>query len=368
MRLEAECGDRLSQTSRKRSNRYCHVSRITQDGTLTTHYGGAMGIDLPKASHGSKLSIFAIGPDTLGKESAMLRHLSLSVLAPLLLSTPAIAAPDLPVGTCVSAASGQLTCDLRAVVPATLDRLEHVTETSVQSIMLDPFEGTAAWSMLVDTTHQTPIGLLTDNRYDGVRADLASMIDLSTDRRMIEVHAFDGTLQTLVPFGATQADAIAALDALGATPVDPQDRSGLYLAGLSAIERLAALDADRKALVLFIDGLSGASDSSVNRLVTAANEAGISIIGMAYASGEGDLANHLDLREMATQTDGTMLYPSMTNQRLSDDNLRGFFATLENGGTLELSMDATMPGENVHVRALYSDGRTMDGTLSVPVQ
>lgn len=298
----------------------------------------------------------------------MSRHLSLFVLAPLLLSTPSLAAPDLPIGTCVSAASGQLTCDLRAVVPATLDKLEHLTDATAQSVMLSPFEGTAAWAMLVDTTHELPIGLITDDRYAGIRADLVSMIDQSSERRMIEVHAFDGTLQTLAPFGTDPAEAVSALDALATMQVDPQDRSGLYLAGLTAIERLAALDADRKALVLFIDGLSGASDSSVNRLVAAANEAGVSIIGMAYASGEADLANHLELREMAAQTDGTMLYPSMTNQRLSDDNLRGFFATLENGGTLELSMGTMMPGEAVRVRALYSDGRTMDGTLSVPVQ
>lgn len=296
----------------------------------------------------------------------MLRRLSLIVLTPLLLSTPTLAAPDLPVGTCMSAASGQLTCDLRAVVPATLDRLERVTNATAQSVMLSPFEGTAAWAMLVDTTHERPIGLLTNDRYAGIHADLASMIELSGDRRLIEVHTFDGTLRTLTPFGASTTDALSALSALASTQVDPQDRSGLFLAALTAIERLAALDADRKALVLFTDGLSGASDASVNRLIDAANAAGVSIIGMAYASGEAHLANHLDLREMATLTNGTTLYPSMTNQRLSDDNLRSFFATLENGGTLELSMEA--PGEAVHVRAVYSDGRTMDGTLSVLAQ
>lgn len=298
----------------------------------------------------------------------MPRHLSLLVLAPLLLSTPTLAAPDLPVGTCVSASSGQLTCDLRAVVPATLDKLEHVTDASAQSVMLEPFDGTAAWAMLVDTTHATPVGLITDDRYGGVRADLADMIDQSGDQRLIAVHTFDGTLQTLVPFGTDQDQAIAALEGMVTTQVDPQDRSGLFLAALTAIDDLAALDADRKALVLFTDGLSGASAGSVNRLIEAANSAGVSIIGMAYAGGEADLANHLELRAMAAATEGTMLYPSMTNQRLSDDNLRGFFATLENGGTLELSMEAARPGEAVRVRALYSDGRTMDGELSVPVQ
>lgn len=296
----------------------------------------------------------------------MLRRLSLLVLTPLFLSNTALAAPDLPVGTCMSAASGQVTCDLRAVVPATLDRLERVTNTTAQSVRLEPFDGTAAWAMLVDTTHERPIGLLTDDRYDGIRDDLASMIEQSGDRRMIEVSTFDGTLQTLAPFGANPAEAIAALDSLASTPIEQQDRSGLFLAALTTIETLAALDADRKALVLFIDGLSGASAASMNRLIAAASEADISIIGMGYASGEADLANHLGLREMAAQTGGTTLYPSMTNQRLSDDNLRGFFATLENGGTLELSME--MPGEAVHVRALYSDGRTMDGMLSIPPQ
>jgi hypothetical protein len=66
----------------------------------------------------------------------------------------------------------------------------------------------------------------------------------------------------------------------------------------------------------------------------------------------------------ATQTKGTTLYPSMMNQRLSDDNLRGFFATLENGGTLELSMEPPAR-EGFPIRALYSDGRTMDGALSI---
>jgi hypothetical protein len=55
----------------------------------------------------------------------------------------------------------------------------------------------------------------------------------------------------------------------------------------------------------------------------------------------------------------------MTNQRLNDDNMRGFFATLENGGTIELSMEASEM-DSVRVRAIYSDGRTMDGELTLP--
>ncbi|MEQ8658524.1 MAG: hypothetical protein RIC24_14580 [Hyphomicrobiales bacterium] len=303
----------------------------------------------------------------------MLRHLSLLVLTPLsfglALALPATAAPDLPVGTCMaSSTDGQITCDLRAVVPATLDKLERVNSAMQgESLVVTPFEGTAAWLMLVDTTHQAPVGLITDDRYGGIRADLNDMIALSNDSRLVEVQAYDGTLQTLAPFGADASVAATALEGLQAVQVDPQDRSGLYLSALSAVERLAELEADRKALVLFTDGLQNASDSSVNRLIDAAEAAGVTIIGMAYAGGEADLANHLDLREMAAQTQGTTLYPSMTNQRLSDDNLRGFFATLENGGTLELSMDDSSI-DSVRLRALYSDGRTMDGELSLPSQ
>jgi hypothetical protein len=299
----------------------------------------------------------------------MLRSLSLLIAAPLglgvALSLPAIAAPDLPTGTCMSDTGGQITCDLRAVVPATLDKIERINGAmNGENLMVTPFEGTAAWLMLVDETHQSPVGLITDDRYGGIRADLSDMIEQAGDRRLIEVQTYDGTLETLSPFGADPSQAVASLDALQAEEVAPQDRSGLYLSALSAIERLAALEADRKALVLFTDGLQNASASSVNRLIDAADEAGVSIIGMAYAAGEADLANHLDLRAMAEQTQGTTLYPSMTNQRLSDDNLRGFFATLENGGTLELSMDATEM-DSVRVRALYSDGRTMDGELAI---
>jgi hypothetical protein len=299
----------------------------------------------------------------------MLRSLSLLIAAPLslgvALSIPAIAAPDLPTGTCMSGDDGQITCDLRAVVPATLDKVEQINGAmDGQSLMVTPFAGTAAWLMLVDTTHQSPVGLLTDDRYGGVRADLAAMIDQAGERRLIEVQAFDGTLRTLAPFGADAAQAVAGLNDLQAEQLAPQDRSRLYVSALAAVERLAALDADRKALVLFTDGRQNASTASVDRLIEAADEAGVIIIGMAYAGGEADLANHLDLRAMAEQTQGTTLYPSMTNQRLSDDNLRGFFATLENGGTLELSMEAAEM-DSVRVRALYSDGRTMDGELTV---
>jgi hypothetical protein len=300
----------------------------------------------------------------------MLRSLSLLLAAPLglgvALSLPAVAAPDLPNGTCITGAGGHITCDLRAVVPATLDKIERINDAmNGDSLMVTPFEGTAAWLMLVDETHQSPIGLITDDRYGGIRADLTDMIEQASDRRLIEVQTYDGTLETLSPFGADPNQALANLDRLQAQEVAPQDRSGLYLSALSAIERLAALDADRKALVLFTDGRQNASTSSVNRLIDAADEAGVIIIGMAYAGGEADLANHLDLREMASRTQGTTLYPSMTNQRLSDDNLRGFFATLENGGTLELSMES-VDTNAVRVRALYSDGRTMDGMLSIP--
>lgn len=297
----------------------------------------------------------------------MLRRLTLLVLTPLFMSNPALAAPNVLISGCMSDTTGQLTCDLRAVVPAPLGMLEHLNDGFSESVTLDQFEGTAAWSMVVDTTHELPVGLITDDRYDGIRADLADMIELSSDRRMIEVHAFDGTLRTLAAFGDDQQDALNALDELGANSVDPQDRSGLFLSAITAIDRLAELEADRKALVLFTDGLSGASDASIDRLITAANAADVSIIGMAYASGEAHLANHLELRVMADQTAGTTLYPSMTNQRLSDDNMRGFFATLENGGTVQLSSDMAQ-AEDVLVRATYLDGRIIYETLSVAAQ
>lgn len=294
----------------------------------------------------------------------MLRHLSLLVLTPLVFSMPVAAAPDTPVGTCMSSDNGQLTCDLRAVVPATLNSVEHLSADMTQNLMVQPFDGTAAWSLVVDTTHEMPVGLITDDRYGGIRADIAAIIDQASDSRLIEVHAYDGTLETLVPFGSVGV--ATSLDALMPMNVDPADRSGFYLAGLTAIERLAALEADRKALVLFTDGLTGASDSSVQRLINAANDAGVTIIGMAYAGSEADLANHLELRVMASATQGTTVYPSMTNQRLNDDNMRGFFATLENGGTLELSASDMMVDEPILIRASYSDGRMMDGMLTLP--
>lgn len=296
--------------------------------------------------------------------------LALLVLATLALSvhaSTASAASDTPAGTCSPlSASDRLACDVRAVVPATLQRLEQLTDgMSGESLTYQQFDGTAAWLMLVDTTHQTPMGLLTDDRYAGIRADLTDMINATSDRRLVSVQTYDGTIETLASFGASPGEAVSALDTLATMTADAGTRVGLYDAAREAIDELAALDADRKALVLFSDGLSGALGPRMNLLVRAARDSGVAIIGMAYTGGEADLANHLDLRRLATRTDGTVLYPAMMNQRLSDDNLRGFFATLENGGTLEVPADAS--SDAVLVRAFYSDGRMLDGELTLPM-
>ncbi len=295
--------------------------------------------------------------------------LASGVLAPLALSTQvstALADSDTPAGTCtLSTVPDRIACDVRAVVPAALQRLEHATNgMGGEPLAYEPFGGTAAWLMLVDTTHEAPIGLLTNDRYDGIRADLTAMINATSERRLVAVQTYDGEIETLTPFGAPPVEAINALDTLSTMPAGAGTRADLYDATLAAIEELAALNADRKALVIFSDGLSGALGPRVNLLVQAARDAGVAIIGMAYTGGEADLANHLDLRRLATRTDGTVLYPAMMNQRLSDDNLRGFFATLENGGTLEVPADALASSDTIAIRAYYSDGRAMEGELT----
>ncbi len=291
---------------------------------------------------------------------------SLPLALGLAAATPALAETDLPHGTCVAGETGGYVCDLRAVVPAWLTAIDHVEGIgSGETLVLEPFEGTAAYLMLVDTTHATPIGLRTDDRYGGIRADLIDMMEASGPRRLIEVQAYNGELDTLTSFGAPVPQAIAGLEQLRAQTAEPHVRADLYLSALGAIDTLAALDADRKALVLFTDGLHDAPHWSLDGLVGAAEAADITIIGMAYVHGEAGLANHLGIRELASRTQGTVLYPSMTNQRLSDDNLRGFFGALDNGGTIELAIDDPSTG-TIPVRAQYSDGRTMDGVLSLP--
>lgn len=132
---------------------------------------------------------------------------------------------------------------------------------------------------------------------------------------------------------------------------------------LTAIERLAAVDARRRILVLMSSGPPADTAFTADQVIAAANEAGVRIVGVGYAFRESDVPQLQALRRLAAETNGAFVMAPLTNRPLPDDVRTGLLANLTTFGILTAdSPNAAMP-DAVDVTLSFPEGR--DSTFAV---
>ncbi|MEI6704166.1 MAG: VWA domain-containing protein, partial [Deltaproteobacteria bacterium] len=130
----------------------------------------------------------------------------------------------------------EVTCDGKAVESRATPYADNPLNLSAMLILVDTSVGT---SKLPRTT-----------TIELNKQAIADILNRSRPNNLIGLSTFANDLVELTPVGAPAADTLAALSKLKADGMGTR----IYRRAMDAIEKLSAVKADRKALVIFSDG------------------------------------------------------------------------------------------------------------------
>ncbi|MGB7334696.1 MAG: FHA domain-containing protein [Salaquimonas sp.] len=216
-------------------------------------------------------------------------------------------------------------------------------------------EQKSAWLYLIDTSNPKRQSIVTRN------AELvAGQVRNSNDRRLVGVASFSSGMEMILPIAAVHNNTDARLSSIKATGVTTE----FFAASLEAVKRLASVQADRKALVIFSDGEAEDTAYSREDVVKAARDAGVIIIGLGYADAES--TNLQQVRRLAEETNGA--YQSVIgSERLPDEFVANLNRYLENGGTVVANLEDQSGDVDINLALTMPDGNTVSASQTVSV-
>jgi len=182
--------------------------------------------------------------------------------------------------------------------------------------------------LLVDTSDPARQNVI-DKNIKHIKMILAS----SSNHHRFGLASFDKALRLETPIGSDFSvinNAATKLKAVGKT-------TELYRNMLEAITLFKDVDADRKSIYIFSDGLAEDKAYFHNDVVNAARDAGIIITSIAYPRSIAKSVSLQILRRLSEETGG--IYTEANDQfEIPADFLNQPFASLDNGGKLNISL------------------------------
>lgn len=162
---------------------------------------------------------------------------------------------------------------------------------------------------------------------------IRQLVDKAPDGVVFGLAGFDKELRSFVAF---PADAAAVKGALA--DVNPSGKTTeLWRNVLGAVDRLAKVEAPRKAIFLFSDGKSEDKAYRIDDVVRQARGADVSIFSFGYAERETDTVHLQSLRRLSEETRG-MYFEASATGGLPDEALRVPYQILQSGGSADLSL------------------------------
>ncbi len=163
--------------------------------------------------------------------------------------------------------------------------------------------------------------------------DINRILESVKSHHRIGLASFDKSLRLHVPVG-TSFDLIREeankLQAIGKT-------TELYRSLLTAIDLLKKINADRKTIFLFSDGLAEDRAYFHHDVVSAANKADISITGIGYPRSVSRSVALQTIRRLSEETGGLYIEAGRT-RNLPNEFLTNPFASIDNGGVFETNL------------------------------
>lgn len=247
----------------------------------------------------------------------------------------------------------KLHCNYRLVKP---EPVSNITANSgnlsfdVSKIENYPWsDAITAILFLIDTSDPARENVIIENKKD-IKKILASV----KGHQRIGLASFDNTLRLEAPPGSSNERIINSLEKLHAIGKTTE----LYRSVLSAIYLLKNIEADRKIIYLFSDGLAEDKAYYHNDVVNAAKEAGIVITSMGYPRSVSQSVGLQTIRRLSEETGGVFI-ESDSHYDIADTILQDLFTGIDNGARFDVDISKLFlmgPGSGHSVNLIIETG------------
>ena len=211
--------------------------------------------------------------------------------------------------------------------------------------------------LLVDTSDPAR-QIVIDKNIEHIRTILSS----SSDYHRIGLASFDKELQLEAPIGSditTINNAARKLKATGST-------TELYRNMLEAIVLFRDVDATRKSIFLFSDGLAEDKAYFHNDVVNAVRKAGIIITSIGYPRSVAQSVSLQTLRRLSEETGGIFVEANYQFD-ISPHFLHQPFASLDNGGDFNIPLGKIINNRENNETNIILNFETDIGATAIPV-
>jgi len=197
-------------------------------------------------------------------------------------------------------------------------------------------DATTAILIVVDTSDPARQPVIEKNRQH-----IDTILAATNDHHRIGLASFDKSLQLEVPVGLSHEQISSRAMQLQATGKTTE----LYRSMLMAIEQLENVDAERKSIYLFSDGLAEDRAYFHQDVIKAARKSGIIINTMGYPRSVPKSVALQTLRRLSEETGGIFVEAD-NNFDLPTDYLAAPFQNVDNGGRVEIDLSPVMQAGN----------------------
>ncbi len=210
---------------------------------------------------------------------------------------------------------------------------------------------------LVDTSDPARQNVINKN-IDHIKTLLAA----SREYHRFGLASFDKELRLEAPIGSSVSVINTAAKNLKATGSTTE----LYRNMLEAIALFRDVDAARKSIIIFSDGLAEDKAYFHNDVVNAAKTAGVVITSIGYPRSVPQSVSLQTLRRLSEETGGTFIEANY-NFDVPADFLNQPFASLDNGGNFTVALDNIVDARVSNASSISLAFETDIGVTTVPV-
>jgi len=197
-------------------------------------------------------------------------------------------------------------------------------------------EATTAILLLIDTSDPGRQNVIDQNK-----SDITKMLGASRGHQRIGLASFNKSLQLEVPIGSSNEQITTAVDRFRAVGQTTE----LYRSVLTAIELLGKVNADRKSVYLFSDGLAEDTAYFHADVIKAAKKTGVVVTGLGYPRSVALSVALQTLRRLSDETGGRYIEVDR-NLKLPDSFLNNPFDTVDNGGRFNIDLSQMIKSQS----------------------
>jgi hypothetical protein len=221
---------------------------------------------------------------------------------------------------------------------------------------------TAALLIMVDTS----IGSSKQPRARTIELNkqaISQLLNQTTPRNLVGLDSFDNDLVELSPIGTPFAEARAKLADIKATGLGTR----LYRRAIDAIEKLTAVKADRKALLIFSDGKDEDTGFTLDDLLKSAKENNIMIMAVGCPESPEGIPALGNLERAAAETSGfyvQMDLPPQGGPQNPANLAQSLLSSLDSGAEVVASLKDVAPDAELIVNLTTADGQVLTQSLT----